>query len=734
MSYLPNLTAPPPLTMTGQHESEFGEDEDGLMRDKIDYYAHVVVNLVERIKKYGTVYEGGVPLALQAEYFLQDVSRKCVDLTSIIKITEDRSKCKSPSIGNRALGEVVKVEQLRQQARRWKWGLEDKRKRKTLSLLDKEKMELQQSHDLMKIRRLQLQVAKRSINAEIQLQSQVKVKWQSTACNASRHLNALESSFEFVAQPHTIPFSTSSFQSTVRGDTDAKTFNSTATIQTLGDVRNMKIAVTKAQRANREIEMMLAFEKQSRKKLMDQMQQCIDRIIHQCTRHDKAEIPPRVWCGPKANDLLLYRPTSRLLAHPGAVLGVEFLKHATSSSGMFPFNFLGTVANDNQSACLDYLCNEFVNYAFRKLVLERAFQSLHEIRFLNKVDKAVEYIVGILCCTLSCDRASFWIVDNERGIAWTKFAAGGREMCIPLDSGLVGSAAETKTIVHVKDAYLDPRFNRSQDEKTGYRTKSVICAPILRSKFRSESEDDNKVFAVVQVINKSTEGGAIGEGVFDDTDIFLLTTLGYGMTEVVLGCEKEELDLQTNYRKNTLLSFTWEIYLHCYRMEDLVRIVIKYLEKLFRSVDASLTLAHPDYVERYTINAKNKLVITKHPKEVGLVGACIDAREKIHVRQVESDTRYDSSIDLSPEGMRADELSLHCLPLRRGGLMSAVIQWVCAQRSRVDFGDDGLFNEANPRHFDLLAKVIQNIHLTIEKWYPAMDRMHAKSAKSGGRL
>lgn len=47
------------------------------------------------------------------------------------------------------------------------------------------------------------------------------------------------------------------------------------------------------------------------------------------------------------------------------------------------------------------------------------------------------------------------------------------------DRGIAGLVAKTGVTVNVKDAYLDPRFNKEIDQKTGFITRSILCLPIL---------------------------------------------------------------------------------------------------------------------------------------------------------------------------------------------------------------------------------------------------------------
>ena len=117
------------------------------------------------------------------------------------------------------------------------------------------------------------------------------------------------------------------------------------------------------------------------------------------------------------------------------------------------------------------------------------------------------------------------MVDERRGFTQTTSAAGrdGKvvELVIPIDTGLVGSAVQTRQVVNVPHAYADSRFDQSFDQKTGYHTKSVLCVPIIKR---------GRVRAVIQVINK--QAGKLT--VFDERDVFLLYVLGYGMADVVL--------------------------------------------------------------------------------------------------------------------------------------------------------------------------------------------------------
>ena len=45
--------------------------------------------------------------------------------------------------------------------------------------------------------------------------------------------------------------------------------------------------------------------------------------------------------------------------------------------------------------------------------------------------------------------------------------------------------------------FKDPRFNKEVDKKTGYRTKSILCMPIL--------DYDGQVLGIAQIMNKTDD-------------------------------------------------------------------------------------------------------------------------------------------------------------------------------------------------------------------------------------
>ena len=127
-------------------------------------------------------------------------------------------------------------------------------------------------------------------------------------------------------------------------------------------------------------------------------------------------------------------------------------------------------------------------------ILELLFSYMPKIAAERKMDNLLVLMADLGRSIVSADRCSLWLVDEDNGVLWTKVAHGVSELRIPLNAGFVGYSVRTGEPLLIKDAYQDPRFDRRSDEKTHYRTTSVMTVPLMNSM--------GHVMGVFQAINK----------------------------------------------------------------------------------------------------------------------------------------------------------------------------------------------------------------------------------------
>jgi phosphoserine phosphatase RsbU/P len=96
------------------------------------------------------------------------------------------------------------------------------------------------------------------------------------------------------------------------------------------------------------------------------------------------------------------------------------------------------------------------------------------------------------------ERGTVFLVDRERNEIWSLVGLGldQHEIRLPINRGIAGWVAEHGEAVNLEDAYTDARFESEVDLRLGFRTKSLLCLPIL-------SKADETI-GVLQLLNKKT--------------------------------------------------------------------------------------------------------------------------------------------------------------------------------------------------------------------------------------
>ena len=99
------------------------------------------------------------------------------------------------------------------------------------------------------------------------------------------------------------------------------------------------------------------------------------------------------------------------------------------------------------------------------------------------------------CALVGADRCTLFQFDRARNEVFSRVALGlEEEIRLPTTRGVIGFVARTGRSLRLRDAYNDPRFDPSVDQRTGYRTRSILCVPVTGSR--------GQVIGAVQVINK----------------------------------------------------------------------------------------------------------------------------------------------------------------------------------------------------------------------------------------
>lgn len=126
-----------------------------------------------------------------------------------------------------------------------------------------------------------------------------------------------------------------------------------------------------------------------------------------------------------------------------------------------------------------------------------------ELLTKNSLEEGLPHIAKYAKDVMEADRCSIFLLDEQKNELWTTLADGIERIAVPADKGIVGYTLKVKKPVITNDAYSHPEFLPDVDKQSGYKTQSIITAPIFDSQ--------RQIVGVLELLNKP-------EG-FDDEDM-----------------------------------------------------------------------------------------------------------------------------------------------------------------------------------------------------------------------
>lgn len=182
------------------------------------------------------------------------------------------------------------------------------------------------------------------------------------------------------------------------------------------------------------------------------------------------------------------------------------------------------------------------------------------------LDEVLHTVAEQVTAMLEAERSTVFLVEADTGalVARTIIGPEHGQLRLKPGQGVAGWVARTGKTVNVKDAYKDKRFDPSFDQASGFRTRSILCQPMVN--YRGATT------GVIQVINK------IDRSYFTVEDEHLLSTIATQATisienskyytdlhEANLSLQEAQENMKRNYgRLETLyniqnqMTLTWE--------------------------------------------------------------------------------------------------------------------------------------------------------------------------------
>ena len=276
-----------------------------------------------------------------------------------------------------------------------------------------------------------------------------------------------------------------------------------------------------------------------------------------------------------------------------------------------------------------------------ELIRRLAKTARRQTRFVdiaNKVsdslslDVLIPRLMEAVTETLGVDRSSLFLLDRERGELFSRVMQGNMmgEVRFPATSGIAGAVLATGKGMIVPDAYAEPLFNRDMDQRTGYRTRNLLCVPIRNRR--------HEVIGITQALNKQ-------QGDFDTEDRQLLEALSQQAASALENAQVFER-VERAQREEALLlevvsSIASEIVL-----EPLLQKIIDAATQLLGAERGSLFLydaAKKELFSRVSGGASVKEI--RFPSDAGIAGECFTAGHPINIPDAYADARFNTEVD-----------------------------------------------------------------------------------------
>ncbi|HLQ05335.1 MAG TPA: histidine kinase, partial [Verrucomicrobiae bacterium] len=135
--------------------------------------------------------------------------------------------------------------------------------------------------------------------------------------------------------------------------------------------------------------------------------------------------------------------------------------------------------------------------------LETLLRLQQDLALETDIDKVLTRIVETARGMLDAERATIFVVDSAKNELWSRALLEGnepgitevREIRLSLDGrSLAAEVARSGGVLRIDAPYDDPRFDPSTDQRTGFRTRSILMAAI--------DARDRRRIGVLQILNK----------------------------------------------------------------------------------------------------------------------------------------------------------------------------------------------------------------------------------------
>lgn len=234
--------------------------------------------------------------------------------------------------------------------------------------------------------------------------------------------------------------------------------------------------------------------------------------------------------------------------------------------------------------------------------------------------KLMDVIFERVLTTLEAEAGSLWIVDTRSEQNICHLAEGPAKdrivgLRLPPGKGIVGEVIAKQKPEVILDCSKDERFSGDVDSKTGFRTLSMICVPMVI---------DQEPYGAIQIVNKKSGIG----GLFDEDDRKLVEDLAISAAVSVKNAKLMESESRVK-EMNTLMTISRDVS-SSLDMDMVLDTVVNTANELVETTESAValvneatdtlflaTLGGGEKVDKNDANQKAALTLMEQVKKAG---------------------------------------------------------------------------------------------------------------------
>ncbi|MDA0997980.1 MAG: GAF domain-containing protein [Proteobacteria bacterium] len=251
---------------------------------------------------------------------------------------------------------------------------------------------------------------------------------------------------------------------------------------------------------------------------------------------------------------------------------------------------------------------------------------------IETLDEVLGTIVEMTTWELGAERGTLFLNDPVTDELYSRFAQGNfqREIRLLNNSGIAGNVFQTGEGLLIQDAYADKRFNRSVDEQTGFKTDSILCAPVKTVK--------GEIIGVIQVLNKKT-----GKFTLDDLELLEAMT-----TQASVALQSTQFVEKMKKSRQQELEFL-DIVTDVTSDLELGSLLSKVMSEATRMLSAdrgTLFINDEKHNQLFSrVAMGDSIGEIRLPNHVGIAGAVFTSAKSVNIPYAYADLRFNPAFD-----------------------------------------------------------------------------------------